>query len=261
MTDIENGLYIGSVVHKRLRPVRHALSYRVFSVLLDCDQLSKVSDALRLFSYNKFNLFSLYDCDHGDGTPLCGYLSDIANASDIDVQIQRFVMLCYPRVLGYAFNPITVFYGLDANDDVRVMIYEVNNTFGHRKSYVLPVAKSSGDLIAQACRKRLYVSPFNAETGSYRFAVTPPKDTLTVGVALRTDLGATMKAHFHGARQELTDKNLLKALMKTGWMTVKVTAAIHFEALRLWLKGLRVVKRPDPPDEPIVFPDRTKKST
>lgn len=140
------------------------------------------------------------------------------------------------------------------------MIYEVNNTFGQRKSYVLPVANSPNDLIAQACRKRLYVSPFNTDTGSYRFAVTPPRENLTIGVALSTTLGPTLKAHFHGQRQDLTDVNLLRSVMKTGWMTVKVTAAIHFEAIKLWLKGMRVTTRPSPPSEPIDYPQLSKKS-
>ncbi len=261
MTDVTNGLYLGTVVHKRLRPVRHALSYRVFSVLLDCNQLGDTTNGLRLFSYNRFNLFSLYDRDHGDSTPLVSYLSDVAKKSGYGDEIQRFMMLCYPRIFGYAFNPITVYFGLDCEGEIRLMIYEVNNTFGHRKSYVLPATNPHNDLISQSCRKRLYVSPFNTDAGSYRFAVTSPREHLTIGVALTTSLGATMKAHFHGSRRELSDENLLKALIKTGWMTLKVTAAIHYEALKLWLKGLRVRTRPGPPSEPIDYPPLTKKST
>lgn len=260
MTEIANGLYLGSVVHKRLRPVRHALSYRVFSLLLDCSQLERTAKDLRLFSYNRFNLFSLDDRDHGDGRPLTSYLSSVAMNAEHGDKVQRFMMLCYPRILGYVFNPITVYFGLDQDDEIQLMIYEVNNTFGHRKSYVLPVIDSHDDLITQSCRKRLYVSPFNTDTGSYRFAVTLPREHLTIGVALTTDLGPTMKAHFHGGRRELSDANLLKAVMKTGWMTMKVTVAIHYEALKLWLKGLKVRKRPDPPSEPLDYPPLKNKS-
>ncbi|MGH1417934.1 MAG: DUF1365 domain-containing protein [Hyphomicrobiaceae bacterium] len=260
MTSFTSGLYLGSVVHKRLRPVRHALSYRVFSLLLDCCQLDQTAKGLRLFSYNTFNLFSLYDRDHGDGRPLENYLSDVAKNSGHGEEIERFLMLCYPRILGYAFNPITVYFGLDQDDEIRLMIYEVNNTFGHRKSYVLPVVKRDNGLIMQSCRKSLYVSPFNSDSGSYRFAVTSPREDLTIGVALTTSLGATMKAHFHATRHELSDASLFKAIMKTGWMTLKVTAAIHYEALKLWLKGLKVRRRPAPPSESIDYPTLTKKS-
>lgn len=261
MTSLSDSLYLGSVVHKRLRPVQHALSYRVFSVFLDCDRLDQTATKLRLFSHNRFNLFSLYDRDHGDGTRLSEYLLRVASASGLGADVKRFMMLCYPRILGYAFNPITVYFGLDKTGEVALMIYEVNNPFGHRKSYVLPVSGGGDDLIAQSCRKRLYVSPFNTDTGSYRFAVKPPRESVTIGVALTTDLGPTMKAHFHGKRHELTDSNLLKALMKTGWMTLKVTAAIHYEALKLWLKGLRIVARPGPPQDPISYHPNTTKST
>jgi len=257
VTECANSLYLGSVVHKRLRPVRHALSYRVFCVFLDCDALEEASQTHRLFSYNKFNLFSLYDRDHGDGTPISSYLAHVVKASGHGDDIKRFMMLCYPRILGYGFNPITVYYGLDANDTVRLMIYEVNNTFGHRKSYVLPVATSNHGLIAQACDKSLYVSPFNTDTGRYQFRVTLPQEDLTIGVALRTELGPTMKAHFHGLRLDFSDKNLLRVVMKTGWMTLTVTAAIHFEALKLWWKGLKIKPRPEPPTEPIAFPSHS----
>lgn len=253
MASLSNGLYIGRVVHKRLRPLRHALSYRVFCVFLDCDQLAATAASLKLFSYNKFNLLSLYDRDHGDGTRLSSYLSRVAQTSGHGRDVKRFMMLCYPRVLGYGFNPITVYFGLDDADNIRLMIYEVNNTYGHRKSYVLPVTERKSGLIAQSCDKSLYVSPFNTDTGRYQFSVTQPGDQLTVGVALRTDLGATMKAYFHGAHIDLSDFNLIKVVLKTGWMTLKVTSAIHFEAARLWWKGLRVRPRPGPPAEPIDY--------
>ena len=232
----------------------------MFSVFLDCSEIGRAAGALRLFSYNKFNLFSLHDSDHGDGTRLASYLSGVSKTAGHGEDIQRFMMLCYPRILGYAFNPITVYFGLDADDDIRLMIYEVNNTFGQRRSYVLPVSDTNTDLITQTCRKRMYVSPFNTDDGSYQFAVTRPGESLTIGVALRTNLGATMKAHFHGARRDLNDANLLKAAARTGWMTLKVTVAIHYEALRLWLKGLKVKTRPASPTDPISFPTQTKES-
>lgn len=261
MTGSREGLYLGEVVHKRVRPRHHALCYRVFAVLFDCDRLQSLDRRLPLFSYNRFNLFSLHDRDHGDGTRLGPYLRRVAAGAVNGRQIERFQMLCYPRILGYAFNPLTVYFGLDARDRVRLVVYEVNNTFGERKSYVLPVGEERDGVIAQGCRKRLYVSPFNTDRGTYSFRLTPPGDDLTVGVALRDGTGPVLKAHFHGRRQTLTTANLLAALARTGWMTVKVIGGIHYEALKLWLKGMRPVPRPAAPETSIAFIDAPREST
>jgi uncharacterized protein len=246
-------LYQGEVFHTRLRPCLHKLRYKVFALLFDCDSLPSLDKRLRLFSYNRFNVFSLRDRDHGDGTPIRDYLAGLAAQSDAGADVKRFVMLCYPRILGYGFNPLTVYFGVDEDGAPRLVIYEVNNTFGERKTYVLPVRETGDGLISQACRKELYVSPFNTANGTYSFHLTPPGETLTVGVALKDAQGALLKAHFRASRRDLTDRSLISALARTGWMTVKVTVGIHIEAARLWWKGLRLVPRPPAPDTPVTF--------
>ena len=248
-------IYDGTVVHTRLRPRVHTLRYRVFTVLLDCARLDALDRRLRLFSHNRFNLVSFHDRDHGEGTPLGTYLAGLAERAAGGEAVRRFLMLTYPRVLGYAFNPLTVFLGLDDDDGVRLVIYEVNNTFGERKSYVLPAEPDENGLIRQSCRKRLYVSPFNSVDGTYSFHISPVGDDFTVGVALRGPDGPLLKAYFRGRRKELTDGELLRALGRTGWMTAKVTAGIHYEAAKLWLKGLKPVTRPAGPDTPVSFID------
>lgn len=261
MKPVSHALYLGTVVHKRMRPRLHALRYSVFSCLFDCDQIGRLDARLRLFSYNRFNLISLHDRDHTDGRSLKDYLRSIAAGSGRGNEISRFMMLCYPRVLGYAFNPLTVYFGLDTNDRVRLVIYEVRNTFGEQQTYVLPADPEKSGLIDQQCRKRFYVSPFNAVEGRYSFHATPLSgDDLTVGVALKTDQGPLLKAHFRGTRQVLNDATLLRALARTGWMTVKVIAGIHFEALKLWAKGLPIVKRPPAPVAPITYIAAAKES-
>jgi DUF1365 family protein len=261
MTSISHGLYLGSVVHKRMRPRAHALRYSVFSCLFDCDQIGELDARLRLFSYNRFNLFSLHDRDHTDGRSLGEYLRSIAERSGRGGEVSRFMMLCYPRVLGYVFNPLTVYFGLNTNDCVRLVVYEVRNTFGERKTYVLPAEPDENGLVDQQCRKRFYVSPFNAVEGRYSFHTTPlGGDDLTVGVALKTDAGPVLKAHFRGKRQPLSDRTLIRALARTGWMTVKVIAGIHIEALKLCAKGLRVVKRPPAPATPVTYIAAPKES-
>jgi len=245
MTPAREGLYRGGVIHTRIHPVRHKFRYRVFALLLEVGRIDAASRRLRLFSHNRFNLFSLFDRDHGDGTGLEPYLRDLAGSAGRGECVDRFMMLCYPRIAGYAFNPLTVYYGLDPGDRIRLMIYEVNNTFGQRQTYVVPVAtEANEDVLLQSCPKSLYVSPFNSDRGSYSFHITRPEENLVVGVALRDEDGPVMKAHFRGCRAPLTDAALLRALARTGWMTVKVIGAIHWQALRLWLKGMRVRPRP-----------------
>lgn len=253
MIAVSEGLYIGTVVHKRLRPIEHGLSYRVFSCLFDCSRLDALDERMRLFSYNRFNLFSLFDRDHTNGDGLQEYLERIAKKSGHGGSIKRFMMLCYPRVLGYVFNPLTVYYGLDADDEIRLIIYEVRNTFGGKQTYVIPAAPKDGSTIFQRCRKRFYVSPYNNADGLYSFHATLPAEEVTLGVALTADGGPILKAHFRGKRVPFNDKNLLKAAASTGWLTVKVIAAIHYEALKLWLKGMRFVPKPAAADASITY--------
>lgn len=247
-----SALYFGEVVHARLRPIPHALKYKVFSLLFDLSNLDALERRLKLFSRNRFNLLSLYDQDFGNGdADLLAYLKDIAAQSEIEATITRFSMLAYPRILGFAFNPLTVYFGYDAHDRVCLVIYEVNNTFGERKSYVLPAFPDADGLIWQQCPKQLYVSPFNAVDGTYSFHITPLEEQLTIGVALKDAEGAKLRAHFHGMRESLSDKNLVWALARTGWMTINIVAGIHWEALKLWLKGMKLVPQPKGPDQPV----------
>jgi DUF1365 family protein len=244
MIPSDGELYFGKVVHRRLRPRRHRLSYNVFAILIDCAKLDILHQRLRLFSHNRFNLFSLYDRDHGDGTTIESYLQKIAKNSGHSGNITRFMMLCYPRILGYAFNPLTTYFGLDKEGNTRLIIYEVNNTFGERQTYVLPAQPNKNGLVAQNCQKLLYVSPFNSNRGTYSFRATSLGEELALGIGLRDEQGPVMLAHFRAKREPLSDRMLFIALTRTGWMTVKVYAGIHYEAAKLWIKGVSLVPRP-----------------
>ncbi|MDJ0511931.1 MAG: DUF1365 family protein [Methyloceanibacter sp.] len=248
-----SALYNGVVVHKRVRPVQHSLRYHVFSLLVDCDELPDLGRRLRLFSYNHLNLCSIHDADHGDGTPISDYLRQISAQSCVK-GVERFMMLCYPRVLGYVFNPVTIYFGVDADGEPLLIVYEVNNTFGERQTYVVPVEQDNrSDIVHQSCAKAFYVSPFNSADGRYSFHVTPLGEEITVGIALHTEDGPLLKAFFRGERETLTDGTLAKALARTGWLSVKVISAIHYEALKLWLKGLRLMPRPRRPKSAIAY--------
>lgn len=253
MTTVRDAIYSGNVVHKRVSRVAHALRYKVFTLLVDCENLDALDKRLTLFSHNRFNLISLYDKDFGDGTPLPAYLRGIAKNAGKDAQIKRFIMLCYPRILGYVFNPITVYFGLGADGNTRLMIYEVSNTFGERKTYVLPADPDENGHIWQQCPKQFFVSPFNKVSGTYSFHVSAIADALTLGVVLRDNDKPVLRAHFHGQRKEVSDKTLLAELARAGLMTVKIMVAIHYQAAKLWFKGLRTQAKPEAPKNPITY--------
>lgn len=242
-------LYRGEVVHRRLLPLRHELRYRVCNLFADIDQLPGVAKRLWLFSYNRFNLFSISDSSHGrgDGTPIRDCIWALVKAANPDHEITRVFMFCYPKVLGYVFNPLTVYYGFSADNELRLMIYEVNNTFGERHSYVIPVDESQ----SQSCNKKLYVSPFNAVDGRYDFNVQNPADELKLAITLTTGEGICLKTWFSGKKLPLTDANLLRSFLSLPLLSLKVIGAIHWEAVKLWVKGMRFVKRPPPLEPPV----------
>jgi uncharacterized protein len=239
MTASAPGLFVGKVVHRRLRPIAHQLNYTVASVLVDVDHL----DALpTLLHYNRPSLFSLNDRDFGpleNAKPLPEFAWSEMREHDTGRVVTRIMVLCYPRLLGYTFNPLTVYYGLDANDHVRMVLYEVHNTFGARHIYVAgPFA--AGDMASSAADKVFRVSPFNRIEGSYSLKASPPTNRVAVGVALSTREGPLLNAYFTGERHPLTNATLLRIFFTIPLMTFKVMAGIHWEALKLWAKGLKL---------------------
>lgn len=231
-------IYVGDVVHKRARPKRHSLRYRVFSMLVDLDKLESLDEKLRLFSLNRFNLVSLVSKDFGprDGSSIATFIRRKAAAAGAG-EIARIRMLAYPRLLGFAFNPITVYFCEDAEGIVRFMAYEVSNTFGEHHFYQAGVMPEQGEIHHEA-KKAFYVSPFNTLEGNYRFSVRPPAASVFLGITLSDDQGGLLTAYFEGEERPLTDAMLMKLLLAYPFMTAKVVGGIYWEALLLWLKGV-----------------------
>jgi uncharacterized protein len=236
---IEPCIYRGTVTHRRLRPVVHALSYRVATLLVDVDQISETAGRNRLLSYNRFNLFSIYDRDHGAGESVSVFAWNLVFGKSGTEAVRKIYMLSYPRLLGYAFNPLTTYFCVDDQELIRLVIYEVHNTFGGRHTYVTEAFDGAQPNYFQT-EKKFYVSPFNKIEGHYGLKASPPLEHVSVGVALTTPDGPTLNAYFSGQRVALDDTNLLRVFFGYPLMTIKVFAAIHFEALKLWLKGLKV---------------------
>jgi DUF1365 family protein len=246
----QSAIYVGSVMHHRLRPRNHQFKYRAFWLLLDLDELDTLSAKLSWFSRNRLNLFSFYDADHGDGgaTQLRTQIANRLDGMGLHLKGGRIKLLCMPRMLGHCFNPISVFFCYRADGTLAALIYEVHNTFGERHSYIVPAESDAGALRQSTC-KSFYVSPFMAMDMRYDFRIAAPDERVKVGIRASDDCGAVLHAVLSGARQPLTDRSLVRLFILCPAVTLKVVGAIHWEALKLWFKGVpfqprRVTKQP-----------------
>lgn len=263
----QSAIYNGTVMHARLKPMGHRFSYRVYSLLLDLDNLSTATKSA-VFSHNRFNLLSFYDKDHGagDGRNVREYINQLLEGAG-HPQPFRIELLCYPRILGWVFNPLSVYYCYDANNVITALVYEVRNTFGERHTYVAPIM--AGEMhqgyIRQERDKRFYVSPFIDMQARYHFRMTTPSDSLTLRILEHDEEGPLLSATFSGKRVPLATTNLLKAFIQVPLQTLKIVGGIHWEAFKLWKKGAKFHKRParpkaisysdeqDPSDAPATF--------
>ena len=244
--NLASGLYAGVVSHTRLRPRRHALSYRIFMLLLDLDEVAALDRRLRLFSLGRFNLTGFDARRHGDGS-----------ATPLKVQVEAQLaaaglphggpirLLAMPRILGGGFNPLSVFFCHRPDGALSAILYEVNNTFGERHSYLIPA--TDAPILRQACDKGFYVSPFMDMDLRYAFRVRPPGEAVQVLIDVDDAEGRLLSTGFVAQRRELTDDALLRAWLTHPWMTLGVLPAIHWEALKIWLKGQKVRLRPAAP--------------
>jgi DUF1365 family protein len=247
-------LYVGEVMHARLRPMSHRFRYRVMSLLIDLDRLDAADRQSPLFGINRAALCSFHESDHGarDGSSLRAYAQRSAAQHGIDLTGGRVLLLCYPRLLGYAFNPLSVYFCHRANGTLALVIYEVRNTFGEIHPYELPV--QPGELTEAGLRqmqdKEFYVSPFVGMAMRYHFRLSPPGDHVKLRILATNCDGPVLSATFGARRKSLTTSALLFSLILLPFVTLKVTLAIHWEALRLWLKGARLVPRLDAAELP-----------
>jgi hypothetical protein len=237
---VHSALYPGWVMHRRLRPRHHRFKYRVFAMLLDLDELAGLDRDMSLFKWNRWGLFSFLDRDHGstgEVMSLRSWLDDLLAAAGITADGPRQV-LCYPRILGYVFNPLSVWFCHGADGGLKAIIYEVHNTHEERHAYVF-ACDGSERLMRHGCAKDFYVSPFLSTDCHYHFRTLPPGDRVAVTI-LEDEAGApVLNASFAGVHRPMSDGALLAMLLSYPLMTIKVVAAIHFEAVRLMLKGIR----------------------
>ena len=248
-------LYAGEVMHRRAAP-HHRLRYRVFSLLLDLDELPVLDTRLRWFGHNRFNLVSFWDRDHGrcDGTAPRAWVDAALAANGIEPG-GRIALLCFPRLYGYVFNPLSIFFCYAPSGALRAILYEVRNTFGDKHGYLIEVPSdhAADAAIGHACAKAFHVSPFLPIAGDYHFRLKQPGERLAIQIRHVIDGTEVLLATHRAERRPLTDVSLLRSVIRHPLMTVKVIAGIHWEALLLWLKRARYHPRPAPPARDVTF--------
>jgi uncharacterized protein len=244
-------LYDGQVMHARMKPKEHRFTYQVYSLMIDIDRLAEADRVSQFFSVGRFNCLSFSQKDHGpgDGTPLGDYARNLLRDAGLGPAPARILLWCYPRVLGFTFNPIAVYFAYDAADRLIGVIYEVRNTFGEMHTYVAPVI--DGEMTEAGLRqerdKLFYVSPFLDMPMHYRFRIRPPAGDFAFRI-LETDQGGPiLAASFIGSHTDLTNASVLSAFFRMPLMTLKVVGGIHWEAMKLWFKGIRFFSRPPAP--------------
>ena len=237
-------IYTGTVIHKRFKPKIHTFNYKVFSLLIDLSEIDLLHKTLRLFSYNKFNIISFFNKDHGprDGSSLKNWVLDNLKKNDIESEDVKIKLLCYPRIFGYVFNPLSVFYIYDKNSDLIAILYEVKNTFGEQHSYIFKTKKEQ-NLIQHVCKKKFHVSPFIEMNCIYFFRLLKPGNKISVIIDVQDSEGKILYASQDGVKSELNNNNLFKSYLKHPLMTFKIIIAIHFEAFKLWIKGIKFIKK------------------
>jgi DUF1365 family protein len=227
----------GEVRHARQRPVRHAFRYPAFYVRVPL-RSAGAGGGLRCFSRNRFNLLALHDRDHGNGQgDLSGWIDALLQRHGIGDADGEVWLQTMPRLLGYAFNPVSFWFCQRADGQLRAVLCEVNNTFGERHFYLL----QPGGMEAAKC---FHVSPFCRVEGRYRFRFAERGPRQLAAIDYYDDAGLLLRTSLSGLAQPLSDRAILHLLAATPFATLAVMVRIHLQALRLWLRRVPFFSKP-----------------
>jgi hypothetical protein len=210
---------------------------------IDLNELPSLKGRLRLLAHNRFSLLALFDRDYAGrvNVPLRPQIE--AKLRGVSWDGGRIVLLTMPRLFNYVFNPLSIYFCYRRAGDIAALVHEVTNTFGEQHFYVLPPTASVDGQIAQACDKTFLVSPFLEMDLRYEFHIVPPCEAVRVAMIVRRGADIALTASFSGTRHDLTDAQILRAWAGNPLMTLKVITGIHWEALKMWVKGVRYLGR------------------
>lgn len=255
-----SALYPGVVVHRRRGEIDHDMHARVVMALFDLDELSVLDERVRGFGVDRVApvAFRASDHGHGDGSSLRTWLHEVTTAAGVDDVSGRARVLCMPRVLGHAFDPISVWFCHDRAGDLSAVVHEVRNTFGQRHAYVVPQPlfgqaptrdgghdREPPTVLRHHADKVFHVSPFFDVDGDYDFTLTVPGDRATIGITHHAGDGHTLTASFTGSRRPFTTRALWQSMVRHPALTHRVTAGIRIDAAKLWRKGASYRRVPE----------------
>ena len=241
---LKDSLFDGVVKHSRTLPFNHSFKYYATYFWFDIKNFRN----LILFKKNKFSLFSFFENDYGEKKIKKNglYENIIKNIDSLGkYNIHSIRILCLPRIFGYSFNPISIFVCYDKLKKAKIVVFEVSNTFNERHSYYCKISKKKDFFFF---KKKLYVSPFFDVQGFYKINLQLTKGDVLVNIDYDVDKKNIFKASFYGKALNLNSRNLLKVLLKNGFQNLRITFGIYFQALKLYIKGAKYIKKPDKPN-------------
>ncbi len=232
-------VYFGDVMHTRLKPRKHLFRYKVFSLFLDIDSLDRLEKTSKIFRVNKWGLISLYETDHGNrkDKKLRNWVNKKLKEHGYR-KPEKVFLLCFPRILGLGFNPLSIFFCYQENQ-LETVIYEVKNTYGDQTEYILPCNLDRDGKIRHQHKKEMYVSPFIDMNQTYYFTIAPPTEKLSIKINERDAEGDLLIATQTGIAKTFNDKILFKALIRYPFMLAKVLILIHWNAVILYFKRVK----------------------
>ena len=236
-------IYIGKVIHKRFKPKEHYFKYNVFSLLIDLNELEQINKDIKFFSYNKFNIISFFDKDHGDrdGSSIKSWVKKNLKSIGIMTEDISIKLLCYPRIFGYVFNPLSTYFIYNKYSELISIFYEVKNTFGEQHTYIFKAQDEK--TVQNKCKKKFYVSPFIEMDCEYHFKTLNPREQLSVVINQNDKDGKLLFASQDGISKDFNNKNLILSYLTHPLMTFKIIGAIHYEAFKLWAKRIKLIAK------------------